>query len=104
MMRTIGGTDYTVRIGLKTPELDLGGRIGERGGYETSGTERSNGKDEYGDNNSVESILGPELRRAATRETRDGHNRGWSNGSGKGANHDIWVKSEVVVKSTARDE
>ncbi|KAJ0340995.1 hypothetical protein COL154_012069 [Colletotrichum chrysophilum] len=104
MMRTIGGTDYTVRIGLKTPELDLGCRIGERGGYETSGTERSNGKDEYGDNNSVESILGPELRRAATRETRDGHNRGWSNGSGKGANHDIWVKSEVVVKSTARDE
>ncbi|KAL0932072.1 uncharacterized protein CTRU02_213025 [Colletotrichum truncatum] len=98
MMRTIGGTDYTVRVGLKTPELDLGGRAGERSGYETSGTERS--AKVFGDDNSVESILGPELRQG---QTRDGHTRGWSNGSAKGGNHDIWVKSEVVVKSTARD-
>ncbi|KAF9872682.1 hypothetical protein CkaCkLH20_09861 [Colletotrichum karsti] len=99
MMRTIGGTDYTVRVGLKTPEPFLG-FSGERSGYETSGTERSNGKGYGHDNNSVESILGPELKKS---QTREGHNRGWSKGSGRSVDQNIWVKSEVVVKSTVRE-
>lgn len=101
MMRTIGGTNYSVRVGLKTPE-PLGGGSSSFGpgriGYETSGTEQSGGGKDYDDNddNSVEMILGPELKKS---QTRNGHGRGWSDGEGRG---DIWVKSEVVVKSTAR--
>ncbi|KAF6838776.1 hypothetical protein CPLU01_02309 [Colletotrichum plurivorum] len=102
MMRTIGGTkftNYSVRVGLKTPEPLGGSSSFGRGriGYETSGTERSGNKDYDDDDNSVEMILGPELKKS---QTRNGHGRGWSDGEGKG---DIWVKSEVVVKSTARE-
>ncbi|TDZ31047.1 Satratoxin biosynthesis SC1 cluster protein 4 [Colletotrichum spinosum] len=99
LMRTIGGTDYTVRVGLKTPELDLGGRAGERSGYETSATERSAGKG-FGDDASVESILGPELRQGQSRD--DGVQEWPSVGDNKANGQNIWVKSEVVVKSTAR--
>ncbi|KAL2884439.1 hypothetical protein SGCOL_000386 [Colletotrichum sp. CLE4] len=100
-LKTIGGTDYTVRVGLKTPDLDLGSLAGRSGeGRWGSGT-RSAGKG-FGDNDSVDSILGPDDRSG---QARDADIERYSSDEGKGGKQNIhvWVKSEVVVKSTARD-
>ncbi|TID02549.1 hypothetical protein CH35J_004512 [Colletotrichum higginsianum] len=98
-LRTIGGTDYTVRVGMKTPELDLSSAAGRSGGGIVGVPAKPIGK-AYGDDNSVDSILGP--------EDRHGHARGvdtdgYSSEEGKSGAQNIWVKSEVLVKSTARD-
>ncbi|WQF76438.1 hypothetical protein CDEST_01452 [Colletotrichum destructivum] len=97
-LRTIGGTDYTVRVGMKTPELDLSSAAGRSGGGIIGVPAKPIGK-AYGDDNSVDSILGP--------EDRHGHARGmdtdgYSSEEGKSGAQNIWVKSEVLVKSTAR--
>ncbi|OLN83278.1 hypothetical protein CCHL11_03002 [Colletotrichum chlorophyti] len=100
-LKTIGGTDYTVRVGMKTPELDLR-ELAERDGNEANETStRSTGKG-FGDDNSVDSILGPEFRQG---QRQAPESEPWPRPSvdGKGAQQSIWVKSEVVVKSTARD-
>lgn len=98
-LKTIGGTDYTVRVGLKTPDLDLG-RIANRSDDRTQGiSTKSTGKG-FGDDNSVDSILGPEYHHDQANDT---FNDGRFSEEGKGGSQTIWVKSEVVVKSTSRD-
>ncbi|KAG7050930.1 hypothetical protein JMJ77_0001560 [Colletotrichum scovillei] len=100
-LKTIGGTDYTVRVGLKTPDLDLGSLAGRSGeGRFGSGT-RSGGKG-FGDNESVDSILGPDDRYGQGRNV-DIERYSSEEGKAGKQNIHVWVKSEVVVKSTARD-
>ncbi|GKT53033.1 hypothetical protein ColTof3_00372 [Colletotrichum tofieldiae] len=98
-LRTIGGTDYSVRVGMKTPEVNLtstGGRSGEGSNGDPT---RPMGR-AYGDDNSVDSILGPEDRHGQVHNTDSDR---YSSEEGKGGTQNIWVKSEVLVKSTVRD-
>ncbi|OHW92146.1 hypothetical protein CSPAE12_09156 [Colletotrichum incanum] len=98
-LRTIGGTDYSVRVGMKTPDVNMTSTAG-RSGEGSNGDPISSMGRVYGDDNSVDSILGPEDRHGQVRNTDID---GYSSEEGKGGTQNIWVKSEVLVKSTARD-
>ncbi|KAK2000578.1 hypothetical protein LX36DRAFT_418290 [Colletotrichum falcatum] len=98
-LKTIGGTDYTVRVGNKTPDVDLNGTAVRSGKGANGGTTRSMGK-AYGDDNSVDSILGPDERHS---QGRNMDNDGYSTEDGQGGTQNIWVKSEVTIKSTVRN-
>ncbi|OHE98691.1 hypothetical protein CORC01_05957 [Colletotrichum orchidophilum] len=89
-LKTIGGTDYTARVGLKAPDLDLGTA---RSGDEPKGsTTRSAGKG-FGDNESAESILGPDIR---YNQARDTDIERYSSDEGKGGKQNIHVWPEVA--------
>ncbi|KAK1973974.1 hypothetical protein LZ30DRAFT_609350 [Colletotrichum cereale] len=97
-LRTIGGTDYSVRVGNKTPDVNLTSPTGRSGKRVNEDPTRSIGR-AYGDDNSVDSILGPDDRHA---QVRNMDADGYSSEEGKGGPQNIWVKSEVLVKSTVR--
>ncbi|GKT47865.1 uncharacterized protein ColSpa_08046 [Colletotrichum spaethianum] len=98
-LKTIGGTDYSVRVGMKTPDMNLTSASGRSGEGVKGDPNRSMGR-VYGDDNSVDSILGPDDRHGQVRNT---DTDGYSSEDGKGGLQNIWVKSEVVVQSTARN-
>ncbi|KAK1561543.1 uncharacterized protein LY79DRAFT_708549 [Colletotrichum navitas] len=98
-LKTIGGTDYSVRIGNKTPDIDITSPTVRGGKGANRDPTRSMGK-AYGDDNSVDSILGPDERHGQGRSTDADR---YSSEDGKGGSQNIWVRSEVVVKSTTRN-
>ncbi|KAK2039925.1 hypothetical protein LZ31DRAFT_558360 [Colletotrichum somersetense] len=98
-LKTIGGTDYSVRVGNKTPDLNVASSSARGGKGASKDPTRSMGK-AYGDDNSVDSILGPDERHG---QGRNMDADGYSTEDGKGGTRSIWVKSEVVVKSTTRN-
>ncbi|KAK1954532.1 hypothetical protein LY78DRAFT_742318 [Colletotrichum sublineola] len=98
-LKTIGGTDYSVRVGNRTPDMNLTSPTGRSGQGKRGDPTRSMGK-AYGDDDSVDSILGPDERHGRGRTLNTDAS---STEEGKGATQNIWVKSEVVVQSTARN-